>query len=131
MQVLKAGSDKHKARLSFKLIDYTNKNNFNKNDFIQFLSDFFKSWSSITNMTITPEIKQRTDLYVDMIFKKVRQDKGTDLIDFKYYSERLYKDKEFLEAFEFITQGVASIFISDRYTKKENDHSFALWKVLN
>lgn len=53
MEVLKAGSEKHKARLSFKLIDFTNKNKFNKEDFIQFLSDFFKSWSSITNMTIT------------------------------------------------------------------------------
>lgn len=57
MEVLKAGSEKHKARLSFKLIDFTNKNKFNKEDFIQFLNDFFKSWSSITNMTITPEIK--------------------------------------------------------------------------
>jgi hypothetical protein len=44
-------------------------------------------------MTITPEIKERTDLYVDMIFRKVKQDKGTDVIDFKYYSEKLYKDK--------------------------------------
>lgn len=34
-----------------------------------------------------------------MIFKKVKQDKGTEVIDFKYYSEKLYKDKEFLEAF--------------------------------
>lgn len=83
---MKAGTDKHKARISFKLIDYTNKNRFNKEDFVQFLSDFFKSWSSITNMTITPEIKERTDLYVDMIFRKVKQDKGTDVIDFKYYS---------------------------------------------
>jgi hypothetical protein len=83
---LKAGTDKHKARISFKLIDYTNKNRFNKEDFVQFLSDFFKSWSSITNMTITPEIKERTDLYVEMIFRKVKQDKCTDVIDFKYYS---------------------------------------------
>jgi hypothetical protein len=83
---LKAGTDKHKARISFKLIDYTNKNRFNKEDFMQFLNDFFKSWSSITNMTITTEIKDRTDLYVDMIFRKVKQDKGTDVIDFKYYS---------------------------------------------
>ncbi len=35
-------------------------------------------------------------MYVDMIFRKVKQDKGTDVIDFKYYSEKLYKDKEFL-----------------------------------
>ncbi len=83
---MKAGTDKHKARISFKLIDYTNKNRFNKEDFMQFLNDFFKSWSSITNMTITTEIKDRTDLYVDMIFRKVKQDKGTDVIDFKYYS---------------------------------------------
>ncbi len=83
---MKAGTDKHKARISFKLIDYTNKNRFNKEDFVQFLSDFFKSWSSITNMTITPEIKERTDLYVEMIFRKVKQDKCTDVIDFKYYS---------------------------------------------
>ncbi len=83
---MKAGTDKHKARISFKLIDYTNKNRFNKEDFVQFLSDFFKSWSSITNMTITPEIKERTDLYVEMIFRKVKHDKCTDVIDFKYYS---------------------------------------------
>jgi len=28
-----------------------------------------------------------------MIFSKVKQDKGTEVIDFKYYAEKLYKDK--------------------------------------
>lgn len=55
-------------------------------DFKQFLNDFFKSWSSITNMTITPQITARTDIYVKMIFDKVKKDKGSDVIDFKYYS---------------------------------------------
>lgn len=64
-----------------------------------------------------------------MIFSKVKQDKGTEVIDFKYYAEKLYKDKEFLEAFQFITQGVANIFMSDKSTK-ENQHSWILWKVL-
>ncbi len=54
MEVLKAGSDKHKARLSFKLIDFKNKNKFNINDFKSFLDDFFRSWSSITNISMTP-----------------------------------------------------------------------------
>jgi hypothetical protein len=44
-------------------------------------------------MTITPEITARTDIYVKMIFDKVKKDKSSHLIDFKYYSEKLYKDK--------------------------------------
>lgn len=32
-------------------------------------------------------------MYVSMIFNKVKKDRNTDEIDFKYYAEKLYKDK--------------------------------------
>ena len=57
MEVLKSGSEKHKAKISFWLIDVKNKDKVDIEDFKQFLDDYFRSWSSITNSAITPEIK--------------------------------------------------------------------------
>lgn len=88
------------------------------------------SWSSITNISITPEIKDRTSQYVSFIFSKVKKETGKDEIEAKYYIETLYKDKDFVESFEFITQGMANIFISDKLTDFENDPSCVLYKVL-
>ena len=74
MEVLKSGSEKHKAKISFWLIDIKNKDKVDIEDFKQFLNDYFRSWTSITNSIITPEIKERADQYVNYIFKKVKRD---------------------------------------------------------
>ena len=55
----------------------------------------------------------------------MRKDTKKNEINFQYYAEKLYKDKEVIEAFEFITEGVANMFIADN----END-SLTLYKVL-
>lgn len=39
-------------------------------------------------------------------------------------------DKDYMESFEFITQGMANIFINDRLSQSENDASSVLLKVL-
>ena len=130
MEVLKSGSEKHKAKISFRLIDLKNKEKVDINDFKEFLDDYFRSWTSITNSIITPEIKERTDQYVNYIFRKVKKDSKKNYIDFLYYAEKLYCDKDFTEAFEFITEGVANMFISDRINDLQSDDSLILYKVL-
>lgn len=93
MEVLKCGSEKNKAKISFRLIDIKNKDRVNIEEFKEFLADYFNSWTSITNSIITTEIKERTDQYVNYIFKKVKKDTKKDTIDFRYYAEKMYGDK--------------------------------------
>jgi TolB-like protein len=57
MEVLKSGNEKNKARISYRLIDVKNKNSVNVKEFKEFLADYFRSWTSITNSMVTPEIK--------------------------------------------------------------------------
>jgi 1-phosphatidylinositol-4-phosphate 5-kinase len=60
MEILKCGSDANKARISFKMIAKKEeggrgqRNRISQGDFMEFLNDFFNSWSSITNISITP-----------------------------------------------------------------------------
>lgn len=102
----------------------------NINEFKSFLDDYFRSWTSITNSTITPEIKERTDQYVNYIFRRVQRDTKKNEINFQYYAEKLYRDKDFTEAFEFITEGVANMFISNRIKDLHSDDSCILHQVL-
>ena len=44
--------------------------------FKKFLSDFFVSWSFVTNIDITTDIKERTNKYIDFLFKKVQKETG-------------------------------------------------------
>lgn len=62
------------------------------------------------------------------IYSKVKKETKKSTIDFGYYSEKMYSDKEFMEAFEFIAEGVANVFISGNF--KQND-SMLLFKVLS
>ena len=71
--MLKCGTERNKAKISFRLIDIKNKNFVNEAEFKEFLADYFRSWTSVTNSIITPEIKERTDAYVKYIFTKVRK----------------------------------------------------------
>ena len=41
----------------------------------------------------------------------------------------MYKDKDYMESFEFITQGMADIFISDRESNDTNPET-VLYKIL-
>ena len=111
---MKSGSEKNKARISYRLIDLKNTNKVRKHDFTEFLNDYFRSWTSITNSIITPEIKEWADDYVNNVFAKVKAEINTDYIDFKYYAEKLFFDKDFTETFEFITEGVANMFITGK-----------------
>jgi len=47
-----------------------------KEIFKKFLNDFFVSWSYVTNIDITSDIKDRTNQYLDFLFKKVQKDTG-------------------------------------------------------
>jgi hypothetical protein len=86
MEVLKCGNEKNKAKISFSLIDLKNRNKVDIDDFKDFLNDYFRSWTSITNSIITPEIIEQTDIYVEDIFTKVRQVTKKNYIDFPYYA---------------------------------------------
>jgi hypothetical protein len=52
---------------------------------MEFLNDFFLSWSSITNINITTDIKERTSQYITFLFNKVKKETGKSEIDLKYY----------------------------------------------
>jgi hypothetical protein len=52
MDILKNGKEKDKAYISYRMIDIDKKRHFNKKDFQDFMTDFLKSWSSITNTVI-------------------------------------------------------------------------------
>ena len=52
MDILKNGKEKDKAYISYRMIDTDKKRYFNKKDFQDFMTDFLKSWSSITNTVI-------------------------------------------------------------------------------
>lgn len=67
---------------------------------------------------------------MSFIFNKVKRETGSDDIDAKYYMEKLYKDKDFMESFEFITQGMANIFITDKITDSDSDPAAVLYKTL-
>lgn len=71
-------------------------------------------------------MKEKADDYVHYVFGKVHKDTGKDYIDFRYYAENLFFDKDFTEAFEFITEGVANMFITGK-TSSENS---VLYKVI-
>ena len=96
---------------------------------MDFLNDFFNSWSSITNISITQDIRSRTDQYVSFLFNKVTRESGKAEINIKYYVEKLYKDKDYMEAFQFITQGMADIFINDQEIYETNPE-VVLYRVL-
>lgn len=76
---------------------------------------------------ITPEIRERTDDYVERVFSKVKKETGKNYIDFAYYAEKIFFDQEFIDAFEFITEGVANMFIAGQ---KFGEDSNILYKVL-
>lgn len=57
MHTLKGKNDAQKARISFKMIVPPNQSVITKDIFKKFLSDFFVSWSFVTNIDITTEIK--------------------------------------------------------------------------
>ena len=103
-----------KAKISFKMIATKNSSKITKEDFVCFLNDFFNSWSSVTNIGITTDIRNRTQQYVDFLFNRLLKETGRHDINIKYYTEHLYNDKDFLESFEFITRGIASIFVQDQ-----------------
>lgn len=71
MYILRGNNDKDKARISFKMIVPPKQSTITKEIFKKFLSDFFLSWSFVTNIDITSEIKERTNKYIDFLFKKV------------------------------------------------------------
>jgi hypothetical protein len=66
---------------------------------------------------------------VAFLFHKVKKETGKDEINIKYYIEKLYKDKDYMESFEFITQGMADIFINDREIYDTNPET-VLYKIL-
>ena len=57
MYILKGKNDSLKAKISFKMIVPPNQSIVTKDIFKKFLSDFFVSWSFVTNIDITTEIK--------------------------------------------------------------------------
>jgi len=57
------------------------------------LDDYFRSWTSITNSIVTPEVKKRTDDYVEKLYGKVKRETGKNYIDFGYYAEKMFSDK--------------------------------------
>ena len=71
MYVLKGNNDSHKARISFKMIFPPRQSIITKDIFKKFLSDFFVSWSFVTNIDITEDMTERTNKYIDFLFKKV------------------------------------------------------------
>ncbi len=73
MYILRGNNDKDKARISFKMIVPPKQSTITKEIFKKFLSDFFLSWSFVTNIDITSEIKERTNKYIDFLFKKVEK----------------------------------------------------------
>ena len=76
MYILKGSNDAQKAKISFKMIVPPRQSIVTKDIFKKFLSDFFVSWSFVTNIDITTEIKDRTDKYIDFLFKKVQKETG-------------------------------------------------------
>ena len=75
-----------KAKISFKMIAPKNSSRITKEDFITFLNDFFNSWSSVTNISITADIRHRTQQYVDYLFGRMLKDAGQKDINIKYYT---------------------------------------------
>ncbi len=73
MEILKSNKDGEKARISFKMIVHPQQKIITKEIFKKFLSDFFVSWSFVTNIDITSEIKERTNQYIEFLFKKVEK----------------------------------------------------------
>ena len=73
MYILKGNNDVLKAKISFKMIVPPKQSLITKDIFKKFLSDFFVSWSFVTNIDITSEIKDRTNKYIDFLFKKVQK----------------------------------------------------------
>ena len=63
---------------------------------------------------------------MEYVFEKVHRDTKKDYIDFRYYAEKLFSDRDFTEAFEFITEGVGNMFI----TNKNTDEAMILYKVI-
>ncbi len=57
------------------------------------MDDYFRSWTSITNSIVTPEVKKRTDDYVEKLYGKVKRETGKNYIDFGYYAEKMFSDK--------------------------------------
>ena len=96
MYILKGKNDSAKARISFKMIVPPRQSLITKEIFKKFLSDFFVSWSFVTNIDITSEIKERTNRYIDFLFAKVQNERGKPEIDLKYYVTKLYKDKDYM-----------------------------------
>ena len=64
------------------------------------------------------DISARTREYVRSIFAKVEERKGSQDVGFDYYYKYIYKDNQFISAFEFITRGVANFFITKTATEK-------------
>jgi hypothetical protein len=59
------------------------------------------------------EIIKRTDEYVEGLFAHVPLTPGKEKeVTFDYYYKHIYKDNQFISAFDFITQGVANFFIN-------------------
>lgn len=57
------------------------------------------------------------------------QIKGDENVDFNYYYKYIYRDNQFISAFEFITQGVANFFITKTATEKEEKFEKEIGKI--
>lgn len=65
------------------------------------------------------EIVARTDEYVEGLFANVPVDRDKEqVVTFDYYHKYIYRDNQFVSAFDFITQGVADFFVH-KTTEKE------------
>lgn len=82
MEILKCGSEENKALISFRLIDIKNKQRISIEDFRSFLSDYFQSWSSITNSSVSEGFKEQTEKYVVKLFQNIEKETGKKEIGF-------------------------------------------------
>jgi hypothetical protein len=89
MDILKNGKEKDKAYISYRMIDIDKKRHFNKKDFQDFMTDFLKSWSSITNTVICI-----FSLIQQTIFKKEPNNMWIQYL-LKYYKSKEIKMSTF------------------------------------
>lgn len=93
MDILKNGDFYTRSYLSFKLIDSFNKQYITEPDLMVFWHDFLMTWSAITNVAISTNgrlyldnaMNARVAKYVNALFKRMKANRMTDKMDFRYF----------------------------------------------